>query len=342
MAPKNLGTNKWRIKVSVLDKKKGYPVGKQETFKGTRAEATIREAELLKELKSRCSLTTQQQASTFKDLIAMYRQKVETRGRCSHNYGQKLELVDRELGHLRIEGFADNFTVYCQNLSNKITNRGKLLNPGSINQYKAVVRAAFQHAVNLEILSKNPITQVKFPTSKVKPRDRVLTDEEWQRFIDVIREHKPYILPIIEYMSMVPCRVMELVSAKREQYELIEKNIYIPDSKAGIPIYKPVPDKMLNYFTNIPVDCPWLFYQEIAPGKYRPLTNLRCAWLYCCKKAGIGNYRIHDIRHWAVTKLLMAGNTERDVASVAGWKDTTMIKVYYLSDGRRSARSITF
>ncbi|MCL2688769.1 MAG: hypothetical protein FWE57_02830 [Chitinispirillia bacterium] len=45
MAPKNLGTNKWRIKVSVLDKKKGYPIGKQETFKGTRAEATIREAE---------------------------------------------------------------------------------------------------------------------------------------------------------------------------------------------------------------------------------------------------------------------------------------------------------
>jgi len=84
------------------------------------------------------------------------------------------------------------------------------------------------------------------------------------------------------------------------------------------------------------------FGNEIAPGKYRPLTHLWYAWLYCCKKVGIENYRMHDIRHWAVTKLLMAGNTERDVASIAGWKDTTMIKVYYLADGRRSARSIKF
>ena len=342
MAPKNLGTNKWRIKVSVLDKKKGYPVGKQETFKGTRAEATIREAELLKELKARCSLTKQQQASTFKDLLAIYRQKIEARGRCSRGYGQIIDYVCRRLGHLRIENFADNFAVYCQTLANTPTIRGKSLTPGSINMYKAIARAAFQHAVNLEMLPKNPITQGKFPIAKVKPRDRVLTDEEWQRLINAIREHRSYILPIVEYMSMVPCRKSELVSAKREQYDPIEKNIYIPDSKAGIPIYKPVPEKMLDYFTNIPADCPWLFYEEITQGKYRPLTHLWNSWLYCCQKAGIENYRIHDIRHWAVTKLLIAGNTERDVASVAGWKDTTMIKVYYLSDGLRSARSIKF
>jgi len=342
MAPKNLGTNKWRIKVSVLDKMKGYPVGKQETFKGTRAEATIREAELLKELKARCSLTTQQQASTFKDLIAMYLQKIESRGRCSLGYRQMVELVGRQLGHLRLESFADHFAVFCQNLAHTPTVRGTPHTPGSINRHKAVVRAVFQHAVNLEILSKNPITQVKFPTFRVKPRDRVLTDEEWQRLINTIREHRPDILPIVEYMAMVPCRKMELVSAKREQYDPIEKNIYIPDSKAGIPIYKPVPDNMLDYFNNIPVDCPWLFYQEFEPKKYRPLNCLRYAWVDCCSKAGIEDYRIHDIRHWAVTKLLMAGNTERDVASVAGWKDTTMIKVYYLSDGRRSARSIKF
>ena len=211
-----------------------------------------------------------------------------------------------------------------------------------MNAYKAIARAAFQHAVNLEILPKNPITQVKFPIFKGKPRDRVLTDEEWQRFVGVIREHKPFILPIVEYMATVPCRVMELATAKREQYDPIEKHIYIPDSKAGIPIYKPVPDKMLDYFNSIPADCPWLFYQKIGQEKYRPLIYMRHPWTYCCKKSGIVDYHIHDLRHWAVTKLLMAGNTERDVASVAGWKDTTMIKVYYLSDGRRSARSIKF
>ena len=120
MALKNVGTNKWLVKVSVLDKIKGYPVGKQETFRGIRAEAAIREAELLKELKSRCSFTSQQQASTFKDLLTIYKQKIVARRRCSYGYGKMIDLVDRELGHLKVEGFAENFAVYCRNRAEAI------------------------------------------------------------------------------------------------------------------------------------------------------------------------------------------------------------------------------
>ena len=252
-----------------------------------------------------------------------------------------VELADRELGHLRIESFVDNFAVYCQTLANSLTVRGTPYTPTSINRLKAIVRAAFQHAVNLEILSRNPITQIKFPTFKEKPRDRVLTDEEWQRLINTIREHKPQILPIIKFMAMVPCRTMELVGAKRKHYDLSSRTIYIPDSKAMIPIYKPVPEDLYDYFDSLPQDCPYLFYYKNYKGECRPLThNLRNAWRYCCKKAGISNYRIHDLRHLAITKLIMAGNTDQDIADIAGWTSTAMFKVYYRKDSFRSAKRI--
>ena len=81
MALKKIGTNKWRINVSCMDKMKGYPVGKQATFTGTRSEATIKEADLLKELKAQCSLKkSSPYASTFKDLVALYRENA-TMGR---------------------------------------------------------------------------------------------------------------------------------------------------------------------------------------------------------------------------------------------------------------------
>jgi integrase len=90
----------------------------------------------------------------------------------------------------------------------------------------------------------------------------------------------------------------------------------------------------------VPEDCPYLFYRKDQSGGYRPLTTLRKELIFCCKKVGISNYRVHDLRHWAVTKLMMAGNTDQDVADVAGWTSTAMFKVYYHKDSFRSAKRI--
>ena len=341
MALKKIGTNKWRINVSWMDKTKGYPVGKQATFTGTRSEATIKEAELLKELKAQCSLTTSSPyASTFKDVVELYRENVKLRGRCSITVDKMLSLQSRELGHLRIESFAEHFEKYMQNLQNSISIRGKQRSPCTINWYIAIAKAVFNLAVKRDIVEKNPITQARFPISKVRSRDRVLKDEEWQRLISAISEHKPQILPIIKLMSVIPCRTMELVGAKREQYDPSTRTIYIPDSKAKRPIYKPVPEELYGYFDSLPEDSPYLFYRKDRNGEYRPLTTLRNALIFCCNKVGISNYRVHDLRHWAVTKLIMAGNTEQDVADISGWTSTAMFKVYYNKDSFRSAKRI--
>jgi hypothetical protein len=143
MALKKIGTNKWRINVSWMDKAKGYPVGKQATFTGTRSEATIKEAELLKELKAQCSLTTSSPyASTFKDLVELYKENAKLRGRCSYGTVAMYNLLSRELGHLRIENFADHFEKFMQNIQNSISPRGKLRCPSTINRYIATVKAA--------------------------------------------------------------------------------------------------------------------------------------------------------------------------------------------------------
>lgn len=341
MAPRNIGTNKWRLKVSVLDKTKGYPVGKQETFRGTRAEATIREAELLKELKSRCSLTPQQRASTFADLVKLYKKNLEVRGRCSLNHGSMINVVCRELGHLKLDGFADNFAAYRKALIHSTTVHGKPRTSASVNRYTAIVRAAFEYGIKLDFLVKNPITLIRFPKLEEKPRDRYLNRDERLRLLNAFRKYRPDFQYIIEYMMLVPCRVSELVNAEREHYNPFTGTIYIPDSKSGDPIHKPVPEELKGYFNSIPVDCPWLFYQKIEQGKYRQLTHLRYAWAYCCKKAGIKNIRVHDLRHISATDLYENGNPERAIMDIAGWK-TPMLSTYRHKDSLRSAQGIQF
>jgi integrase len=140
-------------------------------------------------------------------------------------------------------------------------------------------------------------------------------------------------------MLMVTCRKNELVTARREQYNPFTDTIYIPDTKADIPVNKPVPPEMDSYFKAIPEGCPWLFYEETAPGKYRPLTHLRYAWKYCLEKAGIADMRIHDLRHISATDLYAAGVPERVIMDTAGWK-TPMLSRYRHADSLKSAQNI--
>jgi|TergutMp193P3_1026864.scaffolds.fasta_scaffold24332_5 integrase len=342
MALKKISSNKWAVKVSVWDKNKKYPISKQTTVTGTRSDAAIVEADLLKELRAR-SLTSAH-ASTFGEAVDLYAQKLRLQGKLSTRHERMVGFVRRELGHIRLEAFADRFEVYRKHLILDPTVYGKVRKGASVNRYTSIVRAVFGHLVDLEAIDKNPITAVRFPKLGEKPRDRYLTQEERLKLLNAIRERRPYILPIIQYMLAVPCRLGELLLARREQYSPITNTVYIPDSKAGIPIYKPVPEEMREYFMSIPYDCPWLFYQRVvrlSKTIYRPLTHLRYAWNVCLKQAGITDMRIHDLRHIAATDLYAAGNSERRIMGVAGWK-TPMLSNYRNKNSLRDAQETTF
>jgi len=159
--------------------------------------------------------------------------------------------------------------------------------------------------------------------------------------LEAVQSRRPEMLPLIRFMLLVPCRISELTTAKREQYNPFTNTIYIPDSKAGIPINKPVPEEMTGYFRSIPPDCPWLFYWTDKSGKYHPFASIRRAWMDSLKLAGLSNFRVHDLRHISATDLYEIGNPERRIMDIAGWK-TPMLSKYRHKDSLRSAQRIVF
>ena len=231
--------------------------------------------------------------------------------------------------------------IIPQRIDGKKVKVEKMRSNASSNRLIIVARSVFNLLIALEIIDKNPITLARFPKLEEKNRDRYLTDEERLRLINAIRKHRPYLLPITEYMILVPCRKLELTKARREQYNAFTNTIYIPDSKADIPINKPVPPEMTEYFRSIPGDCPWLFYRQDETG-YHPLGDFKNAWKYCLKKADLFNVRVQDTRHWAITSLIEQGNNEHVVSDVAGWKSTAMLKNYRHLNTLKSAQNIRF
>jgi len=315
---------------------KPYPVVRKETFTGTKTEAECRKADIIRELKSGGSLKFQN-IRTFGEAISLYAEKLQAEGRLSADHKRKVDRINKDLGHVPVDAVVEYFDAYRKHLTHTPTVCGRMRKAASINRPTEIVRAVFNYLVAVERVATNPITKIRFPRLKETPRNRHLTQEERLALINAIKQHRPHILPIVLFMSLIPCRVSELTSARREQYLPLDKMIFIPDSKAGVSIYKPIPPELYDYFDNLPEGCKWLFYRESATGKYCQVA-LRKAWNQCLRYAGIADLRVHDLRHIAATGLIDIGNPAEVVALIAGWKSTHMIRIYYNHDSRAGAQ----
>lgn len=204
------------------------------------------------------------------------------------------------------------------------------------------------HENKIDFIEKKPITAHRYQKGEETPRDRYLSDDERSRIITAVVKYRHYLLPFIQYNLAVPCRKSELIRALKTQYNYFTNTISIPDSKARIPINKPVPPSMIEYFRNIPDACPYLFYREIKgsrkdrPGKnkrYVAIGDFKKAWAYCLKKAEVSDVHIHDLRHISATDLYAAGVSEREIMDIAGWM-TPMLSDYRHKDSLRTAQKI--
>lgn len=335
---KKLESGKYKVRVSVFDPKKGYAVNRERTVSGNLAQAKEKEVELRSQLKHSCSFKGFGSVSTFSEAIELYRERLRKKGNLSVHHSRRFDLVQKELGHLALNAVPDHFKQYLLYLERTPPEGRAVRGPASLNRRIEIVRAVFNHLVRMEILDKNPISENRFPKLKEKPRDRYLNQDEQLRLLNAIHEHRPYIEPIVRYMLRIPCRISELTEAKRDQYNSFNGTIYIPDSKAGIPIYKPVLE-MKPYFDSVPAECPYLFYWIDDKKNYRKFNNIRKPFQFCVKKAGLNNLRVHDLRHIAATELYESGIPEREIMDVAGWK-TPMLSTYRHKDSLSTAQKL--
>jgi Site-specific recombinase XerD len=52
------------------------------------------------------------------------------------------------------------------------------------------------------------------------------------------------------------------------------------------------------------------------------------AWTDAKKEAGLTDFRFHDLRHEAVSRLVEAGLSDQEVAAISGHKSMQMLKRY--------------
>lgn len=156
-------------------------------------------------------------------------------------------------------------------------------------------------------------------------RERYLTRKEacmLMRELEKSRRPEAFALRLL---LLTGARKSEVLKARWEYIRLDLHLLIVPMSKSGRPRYIPLSDEAVEIIRAIPrrPGCPWLFPGHV-PGK--PLSDLYLFWNGLRRSMGLGDVRIHDLRHTFASFLVNAGHSLYEVQRLLGHSDprTTM------------------
>jgi integrase len=122
----------------------------------------------------------------------------------------------------------------------------------------------------------------------------------------------------------------EIASIELAHIDLERRVLSIPEAKAGrrlAPISKHLLAALQKEKMKAKVDQRFLFPSTSSASGYT--TNPQKAFKRCLERAGLpSSFRIHDLRHTAVTHLMQAGVDIGTIQAISGHKTVQMVMRY--------------
>lgn len=330
----NKGTKSYRVKIRIKGQK---PISKSFARKtdaqlwAKRTEVEIAEGRHFPERAGR--------ARTLADLIDRYmelelpkrpkgRRKAEmhlTWWRQEYGYTLLSELSSSQLAEAR------DRLLGSETAGNWKEKRKK--SPATVNRYLASLSHAFTVAVNeWEWLPLNPMRRVRRP-HEGQARVRFLDDAERDRLLKACRDSpNTYLYTIVVLALSTGARHGEIMSLRWRDMDLDRGVARLERTKNKERRALPLTHHALTLLRELKAsggDSEFVFAR--SDGK-APM-ELRKHWYAATKRAGIDDFRFHDLRHSAASYLAMNGATLAEIAEVLGHKTLQMVKRYaHLSD----------
>ena len=194
--------------------------------------------------------------------------------------------------------------------------------PGVANMALRVLSAMYEQAARWGMVPEgcNPCRAImKYPERR---RERFLTDAEFTRLGEALDEAEARggasasAVAAIRLLALTGCRRSEILKLRREDVDIEEAEVRLPDSKTGARAVA-LPPEAVELLTSLlsAHDGPW-----VIPGR-KPgtrLANVDEAWRTIRERAGLGDVRIHDLRHSYASRALALGEALPVIGKLLG------------------------
>ena len=209
----------------------------------------------------------------------------------------------------------------------KVLRMNNGLKPATINRELSMLSTAFNLAIReWEWIKDNPVSRVT-KEKENNQRDKWLTVDEERRLLESAPE---WLSEIIIFALNTGLRQDELLSLEWCRVNHLRKTILIQKTKNGNPKTIPLNKTALNILEGRSVvksvKNDLVFFN--SNGKKVINFNLIRAFRRIVKKAGIEDFRFHDLRHTFATRLAQAGVDLYKISKLLGHKDIKMTQRY--------------
>jgi integrase len=211
-----------------------------------------------------------------------------------------------------------------------VVHRGKL-KPSTVHQEFRVLTRILSVAIKQKRLSLNPCSMVEFPVSiaKTTRKPHYMTASEQERIQVVAPRYLKNVITIISEMGLRPYK--ELMPMRKEQVDLENRLVHIPDSKTpNGEGDMPTTEVARLAFQDQIEEASESAYLFPSPRKGRApyMTNLRKVWTTTLKKAGVPYFSLYELRHTFATRLSSGGVADHFVTQMLRQGDAGVFKRY--------------
>jgi len=190
------------------------------------------------------------------------------------------------------------------------------------NRYLALVRAVLKRAAGPWQWIENAPSVTLY--AEAKRRVRWLIKEEVTRLIDALPTHQKQ---LTRFALATGLRQANVLGLKWHDVDIERRTAWVhaDEAKGGEAIGVPLNDHAMAVLN----EEKGKHREHVFTYKGRPLgqANTR-SWRNALKRAGIKNFRRHDLRHVWATWHVMAGTTMAELQGLGAWKSAEMVRRY--------------
>ena len=193
--------------------------------------------------------------------------------------------------------------------------------PATVNRYLATIRNLLRIARD-EWQWIDVIPKIRLLSGEAE-RDRWLTQEEADRLIAAAA---PHLKALIRFALATGCRAREITGLEWDRVDLQRRTAWLNQTKngtpRGVPLNRDAVEVLEAERDKHPVFC---FTYRSEPIAWE-MTN--SAWHTAIEKAGITDFRFHDLRHTWASWHRQAGTSCDELKDLGGWKSRVMVDRY--------------
>lgn len=186
----------------------------------------------------------------------------------------------------------------------------------------------------------NPVQFIRKPKAGGHRQRRLSSEEEKRLFCELEKHSNPMLAWIARVALETGMRSSEISTLERHQIDLRRHVVRLTKTKNGddreVPLSAAAAEAFREALENPvrPIDTDLIFFGEPGRDGQRRRYEFNKLWGTARTNAGLRNFRFHDMRHEAGSRLAEGGMDSRKIAAILGHKDMKMSIVYVNLYGR--------